>query len=123
DNVVTVAEQLGVTLRWAWQAAHGGASGVISVLQAAEAVTLGRADVVICAAADSFDVGSHNAMLDTFNTAMRRHLAPYGFGGANGLFALVEREHREHHGTTRKQLGKIAVSQRRHAQLNENALL
>ena len=25
DNVVTVAEHLGLTARWAWQAAHGGA--------------------------------------------------------------------------------------------------
>ena len=123
DNVVTVAEQLGLTARWAWQAGHGGAGPVVSVIQAAEAITLGRAEVVVCAAADSFTVESHNAMLAAFNTAMRRHLAPYGFGGANGLFALVEREHRHLYGTTREQLGKIAVTQRRHAQLNDNALL
>ena len=123
DNVVAVAEQLGLTLRWAWQGGHGGAGPVVSVIQAAETITLGRAEVVVCAAADSFTVDSHNAMLGTFNTAMRRHLAPYGFGGANGLFALVEREHRHLYGTTREQLGKIAVTQRRHAQLNDNALL
>lgn len=123
DNVVTVAEQLGLTLGWAWQGAHGGASGVASVLHAAEAITLGRADIVVCAAADSFSVSSHNAMLGTFNSAMRDYLAPYGFGGANGLFALVEREHRGLFGTTREQLGKIAVTQRANAARNANALL
>ncbi|MEX2645970.1 MAG: thiolase family protein [Gaiellaceae bacterium] len=123
DNVVTVAEQLGATLRWAWQGAHGGASGVVSVIQAAEAITLGRARVVVCAAADAFTTSSHNAMVNVFNTGMRDHLAPYGFGGTNGIFAMVEREHRERFGTTREQLGKIAVTQRRYAQRNPNALL
>lgn len=123
DNVVTVAEQLGASLAWAWQGAHGGAGGVASVIQAAEAITLGRARAVVCAAADSFTVDSHNSMVSAFNTGMREHLAPYGFGGANGIFAMVEREHRERFGTSREQLGKIAVTQRRHAQLNPNALL
>jgi acetyl-CoA acetyltransferase len=123
DNVVTVAEHLGVTLNWAWQGAHGGASGVVSVLQAAEAITTGRAEIVVCAAADSFTVASHMKMLETFNSAMRDYLAPYGFGGANGLFALVEREHRSLYGTQREQLGKIAVAQRRNAMRNQNALL
>jgi acetyl-CoA acetyltransferase len=123
DNVVSVAEHLGLTLRWAWQGAHGGASGVIGVLEAAEAITAGRANVVVCAAADSFSVASHNRLIESFNSAMREYLAPYGFGGANGLFALVEREHRERFGTTRSQLGKIAVEQRRNAQRNPNALL
>lgn len=123
DNVVTVAEHLGLQLRWAFQGAHGGASGVVSLMQAAEAITSGRASAVVCAAADSFNVSSHMAMLDSFNTGMRDYLAPYCFGGTNGIFALVEREHRSRYGTTREQLGKLAVTQRRHAQRNPNALL
>src|SRR5262249_12034926 len=39
------------------------------------------------------------------------------------LFAMVERRHRWEFGTTREQLGKLAVTQRRNAQLNDNALL
>ena len=43
--------------------------------------------------------------------------------GTNGLFAMVERRHRYEFGTTREQLGKLAVTQRRNAALNPNALL
>lgn len=124
DNVVTVAEQLGLSLNWAWQGAHGGASGVISVIEAAAAITAGRASAVVCVAGDSFDVDGHFAHLDkAFNGAMRDYLSPYPFGGTNGLFAMVEQAHRDRYGTSREALGKLAVTQRRHAMLNENALL
>lgn len=124
DNVVTMAEQIGLSPRWAWQGAHGGASGVISVIEAAAAITAGRASAVVCAAGDSFDVNGHFAHLDrSFNSAMRDYLAPYPFGGTNGLFAMVERQHRDLYGTTREVLGKLAVTQRSHAMLNDNALL
>lgn len=123
ENVVTIADALGTTIRWAWQGAHGGAGGVVSVVQAAEAITLGRAGAIVCVAADAFTVDSHNAMLDRFNGAMRDYLAPYGFGGANGLFALVERAHRHSYGTRRESLGKIAITQRDYARSNPNALL
>jgi acetyl-CoA acetyltransferase len=123
DNVVTVAEQMGLQLRWAHQGAHGGASGVVSLMQAAEAITAGRASAVVCAAADAFDVSSHMAMLDSFNAGMRDYLAPYCFGGTNGIFALVQNEHCARYGPSREQLGKLAVTQRRHAQHNPTALL
>src|SRR5699024_4916149 len=72
DNVVTLGEQLGLSLNWAWQGAHGGASGVASIIESAAAITSGRAKAVICVAGDSFDVDSHFAHLDSsFNSAMR----------------------------------------------------
>lgn len=123
DNVVSLAEYLGITLNWAWQGAHGGASGVVSVQQAAEAVTLGRARAVVCVASDAFTVSSHVSMLEDFNSGMRNYLSPYAFGGANGLFAMVERAHRGEYGTSREQLGKIATTQRANAIRNSNALL
>jgi acetyl-CoA acetyltransferase len=123
DNVVTAAEHLGIPLKWAWQGAHGGASGVVSIIQAAEAITLGRADAIACVASDAFTVSSHVAMLEHFNSGMRDYIAPYGFGGANGIFALVEQAHRAQFGTTREQLGRIAVAQRQSAGKNPNALL
>jgi acetyl-CoA acetyltransferase len=123
DNVVTLAERLGASPAWAWQGAHGGASGVMGVLEAARAITDGRASTVIAVAGDSFDVSRHMQLMDEFNTGMRDYLAPYGFGGTNGLFALVEREHRELYGTKRTQLAKLATTQRANARLNPNALL
>jgi acetyl-CoA acetyltransferase len=123
DNVVTLAERIGASPAWAWQGAHGGASGVMAVMEAARAITDGRASTVVVTAGDSFDVRRHMSLMDEFNTGMREFLAPYAFGGTNGLFALVEREHRELYGTKRTQLAKLAVTQRSNAQLNPNALL
>jgi acetyl-CoA acetyltransferase len=123
DNVVTLAEQLGASPAWAWQGAHGGASGVMGVIEAARAISDGLASTVVVVAGDSFDVSRHMLLMDEFNTGMRDFLAPYAFGGTNGLFALVEREHRELYGTKRTQLAKLAITQRANAQLNPNALL
>jgi acetyl-CoA acetyltransferase len=123
DNVTTIAEQLGLRLSWAFQGAFGGASGLISVLRAARAIRDGEANVVVCAAADAFTVASHVALMDQFNSSMRDYLAPYGFGGTNGLFALVQRRHMYEFGTKREQIGRLAVTQRQHATLNPNALL
>lgn len=61
-------------------------------------------------------------MLDQFVPAMRDYLGPHGFGGANGLFALIQTEHAHRYGTTREQLGQVAVTFRDHALLNPNAL-
>jgi acetyl-CoA acetyltransferase len=121
-NVVTLGEHFGLSLRWAEQGVFGGASGVVALGHAADAIRAGRARAVLCLAGDVFTVASHDAMLDSFTPAMRDYLAPQGFGGANGLFSLVQRRHSHLYGTKREQLGKLAVTQREHALLNPNAL-
>jgi acetyl-CoA acetyltransferase len=121
-NVITLGEHFGLTLRWAEQGVFGGASGVVAVGHAADAIRAGRARAVLCLAGDVFTVASHDAMLDSFTPAMGDYLAPQGFGGANGLFSLVQRRHSHLHGTRREQLGKLAVTLREHALLNPNAL-
>lgn len=123
DNATTIAEHLGLSVRWVMQGIHGGASGIATILAAARAIQSGDADIVICAAADCFDVGQHMALQHRFNVSLRDYVATYGFGGANGIFALVEQRHRYEFGTSREQLGCLAVTQRRHAMLNSNALL
>jgi acetyl-CoA acetyltransferase len=121
-NVVTLAEHLGMRLRWAEQGAFGGASSVIALGHAADAITAGRARNILILAGDVFSVASHDTMLDSFTPAIRDYLGPHGFGGANGIFALVQSEHASRYGTTRSQLGRIAVTLREHALLNDNAL-
>jgi acetyl-CoA acetyltransferase len=122
DNTATLAEQLGMTLRWGYLGTFGGAEHVIGLLRAARAIQHEEAEVVVVVAADAFTVERHMAMMNVFNTGFE-YLAPYGMGGTNGLFAMVERRHRWEFGTTREQLGKLAVTQRRNAQRNPNALL
>jgi acetyl-CoA acetyltransferase len=123
DNTMTVAEHLGFSIRWGLHGAYGGASGIIGMAQGARAIQSGDAEVVVVVAADAVDVGAHNAEISSFNKPLRDYVAPYGYAGANGLFALVQRRHMHEHGTTREQLGKLAVTQRFHASLNPNALL
>lgn len=123
DNVTVLAEHFGLTPRWLFQGVYGGASSIIAMLHAARAIQAGDADVVACVAADIFDVAMHNELLDRFNTSMRDYFAPYGFGGANGVFALHTRLYMERFGATREDFGRLCVAQRTNALLNPNALM
>ena len=122
DNVATIAEHLGIEARFLFQGLYGGASGIIGMAHAARAIRDGACDVVVVAAADAFDVTSHNEMLDRFNGSVREFLSPQGFGGANCLFALHTRLYMERYGATREDFGRFCIALRENAQLNPNAL-
>jgi len=68
---VTLAEHLGMRLRWAEQGAYGGASSVIALGHAADAIGAGRARNILILAGDVFSVSTHDAMLDSFTPAIR----------------------------------------------------
>jgi len=123
DNAVTLAEQFGLSVSWAYLGTAGGAGPVASVINAARAIEAGHAEVVLCLAGDNYDVAGHYRLMDNFNRALKNYGSPHGFGGANGLFGIVQRKHMETYGTRREQLGRIAVGQRASAMLNDNALL
>jgi acetyl-CoA acetyltransferase len=53
----------------------------------------------------------------------RSWILPYGYGGANTFFGLIQQRYMHEYGLTLDQLGKIAVTFRDNARLNENALL
>jgi acetyl-CoA acetyltransferase len=123
DNAVTLAEQLGISVSWAYFGTAGGAGPVASVINATRAIEAGHAKTVLCLAADNYDVAGHYRLMDFFNKALISYGTPNGFGGANGLFGIVQRKHMETYGTRRDELGRIAVGQRASARRNENALL
>ena len=123
DNAVTLAEQFGISVSWAYLGTAGGAGPVASVINAIRAVEAGHARTVLCIAGDNYDVAGHYRLMDNFNRALKNYATPHGFGGANGLFGIVQRKHMETYGTKREQLGRIAVGQRASAVLNDNALL
>jgi acetyl-CoA acetyltransferase len=123
DNAATVAEHFGVEARFLFQGLYGGASGIIGMAHAARAIRDGACDVVVVAAADAFDVASHNETLDRFNGSVREFMSPQGFGGANGMFALHTRLYMERHGAVREDFGRFCISLRENAQRNPNALL
>jgi acetyl-CoA acetyltransferase len=122
DNVSTVAEHLGIEARFLFQGLYGGASGIIGMAHAARAIRDGACDVVVVAAADAFDVASHNETLDRFNGSVREFMSPQGFGGANGMFALHTRLYMERNGATREDFGRFCIGLRTNALLNPNAL-
>lgn len=122
DNVATVAEHFGIEARFLFQGLYGGASGIIGMAHAARAIRDGACDVVICAAADAFDVASHNDALDHFNGSVREYMSPQGFGGANGMFALHTRLYMERYGATREDFGRFCIALRENALRNPNAL-
>jgi acetyl-CoA acetyltransferase len=122
DNVATVAEHLGVEARFLFQGHYGGASGVIGMAHAARAIRDGTCDAIVVAAADAFDVSSHNETLDRFNGSVREFMSPQGFGGANGMFALHTRLYMERHGVTREDFGRFCIALRDNALRNPNAL-
>lgn len=123
DNAVTVAEQFGLSPSWAYLGTAGGAGPVASVLNAARAIKAGHATAVLCIAGDAYDVAGLFKLLDNFGLALSNYGTPNGFGGANGLFGIIQRKHMETYGTTRAQLGRIAVDQRANASRNPDALL
>ena len=123
DNAVTAAEQLGLSVSWAYLGTAGSAGPVASVINAVHAIETGQATTVLCIAGDNYDVGGHFKLMDNFSRGLRNYGTPLGFGGANGLFGVIQRKHMETYGTRREDLGRIAVDQRRSAQRNEHALL
>ncbi len=122
DNVTVLAEHFGLSPRWLFQGLYGGASGIVSMLHAARAIQAGDADIVACVTADVFDTARHNEMLDHFNAPVRDYMAPFGFGGANGTFALHTRLYMERFAAMREDFGKLCIAQRENALLNPNAL-
>jgi acetyl-CoA acetyltransferase len=122
-NVTTLAQHLGVSGRWLSEGSFGGASPLAGVRRGTRAIEAGDADVVVVVAADATSPDEHMEMMDEFNEGVRNNLTPYGFGGANGVFALLQRQHAAEHGTTREQLSEVAVAQREHARKNPAALL
>src|SRR3954468_4661700 len=123
DNAVTLAEQFGLSVSWAYFGTAGGAGPVASVVQGIRAVEAGDAKAVLCVSGDDYDVAGHYRLMDHFNKALINYGTPNGFGGANGLFGIVQRKHMETYGTRREELGRISVGQRASARVNESALL
>jgi acetyl-CoA acetyltransferase len=117
EDTPDIMERLGFELDWVEGVDSGGASGIVSVRRAADAIQLGEIDVAVCVAGGP-PLGGRR-ILPTWQT--NNYVLPFGFGGPNSLFALTQRLHMERYGTTLEQLGKIAVSLRKNAEHNENA--
>jgi len=121
ESVTTIAEHFGLECRFLVQGMYGGASGISAMLQGGRAIQNGDADVVVVVAADAFDVSSHMSM--SRNPGQHDYMGPWGYGAANGIFAMHTRLYMETFDVGREDFGRLAVAQRHNALLNPNALL
>ncbi len=123
DTSVSAAEHLGLTITWVHRSAAAGAGTIMGVAHAVRAVEAGLARNVLCIGVGAQDVASFKQRISSFTAAVSNYLAPHGYGGPPGMHALIQRKHMATFGTTREQLGRIAVDQRLNAGRNEAALL
>lgn len=126
DDSAHIAEHLGFELSYVMKADYGGASTLAGIARARAAIESGLADVVVVAAGGNridLPTLSHDRRTPAWDYSLRNYLAPLGYAEPNGIFGMIQRRHMHQYGTTLEQLGKIAVTFRRHAQLNPHALL
>ncbi|HEY2916253.1 MAG TPA: thiolase family protein [Candidatus Limnocylindrales bacterium] len=119
-HYLAVGEHLGINPSFTGSMAMGGATAGALVQLAAMAVSTGLATVVAC------------VFGDTARTGGTKFDAPAGRGDSWGIWgmygnaansALGARRHMALYGTTSEQLGWVAVTTRRHATLNPNAVM
>jgi acetyl-CoA acetyltransferase len=119
-HYLAVGEHLGINPRFTGSLSLGGATAGALVQMAAMAIANGMASVVAC------------VFGDTARTGGNRFDAPAGHGDSWGIWgmfgpaansALGARRHMALYGTTSEQLGWVAVTARRHAALNPNAIM
>ena len=125
------AANLGVEdLRFAATVHMGGAAPVASLQDAAMAVATGIATHVLIPA--GWNAYSGRRAMETVATDVtaipgggiaRDYYLPYGLTAPPQWYALLARRHMHEFGTTREQLGAIAVAMRKHAQRNPRAVM
>lgn len=129
-SVEELKDNLGMRrVNYSGQVNMGGASPVASLMHASLAVTGGVAEFVVLPAGwngysglRARDAAATNA-ITTFRRTVRDYYRPYGTVAPPQVYALMARRHMVEFGTTAEAFGAVAVAARRHAQLNERALM
>jgi acetyl-CoA acetyltransferase len=121
---VDVAEYLGLQPRWVDSTSVGGAAWEVMAAHAADAISEGRADVILLTygstARSDLRAGLRTANLDWGSRGPQQWEAPYGITLIS-KYAMAARRHMQQYGTTLDQLAEIAVSARYNAGLNPDA--
>lgn len=118
-----VAVSLGMReLNW-WNDSYAGGSHTCRIVaEAALAVGSGLARHVVCYRALNGRSGFRMGQLGAVETGgVFQFMTPHGFGAPPQIFGMVARRHMHEYGTTKRQMGQVAITQRAHAALNERA--
>jgi acetyl-CoA acetyltransferase len=112
-----VADALGLSPTWMYLSGMGGASVLSGVANAASAIRTGRCSVAVVIGADA-PTTVHRSRFGAYQPEFQ---SPTGIGGPPGMFGLLSSRYDAQYGLDRDALAKIAVTQRGHALLNDNA--
>ncbi len=121
---IEVAEYMGLAPRWLDSTSVGGASWEVMASHAADAISLGHADVVLLAygstARADIKNGLRGANLDWGSRGPLQWEVPYGHTLIS-KYAMAARRHMHEYGTTLEQLAEVAVAARANAAANPEA--
>jgi len=114
----TLAESLGIQPRIGGVWDQGGATNISMISFAAMAIEHGQCEVALVTSADNPRTGTRQAYERGWGDD-----AVFGWFGTPAGYAMIARRHMEEFGTTKEQLGAIAVAARKHGAANPNAQL
>jgi acetyl-CoA acetyltransferase len=121
---IEVAEYMGLAPRWLDSTSVGGAAWEVMASHAADAISLGHADVVLLAygstARSDIKNGLRGANMDWGSRGPLQWEAPYGHTLIS-KYAMAARRHMHEYGTTLEQLAEVAVAARANASDNPEA--
>jgi acetyl-CoA acetyltransferase len=126
-----LAANLGISdLRFTGRSMMGGAAAVGSLLHAAMAVTLGIATAVLIPAGLNLyskyrarTVAAREDVESPLPPAVRDFYLPAGATAPPQWYALMAQRHRDEYGVDDRAMAAVALACRRHAQLNERAVM
>jgi acetyl-CoA acetyltransferase len=122
-----IANALGLDgITWWDEEFGGGSKGPVVVAQAALAAFTGAARHIVVYRALNGRSGMRMGASEGSRPVPRREVQfqqPYGMLVASQSYAMAARMHMEKYGTTREQLGAVAIQQRANAALNERAVM
>lgn len=116
---------LGLAPGFAYTMQSGGATAVLSILNAMGAILTGQATTVACvygAAITSPSNRRADGSTGGYGSFSYGYPRLYGFIGAGMTHALHARRHMHRYGTTSEHLGAVAVTQRAHASVRPGTL-
>ena len=121
---IEVAEYMGLAPRWLDSTSVGGAAWEVMASHAADAISLGHADVVLLAygstARADIKNGLRGANMDWGSRGPLQWESPYGHTLIS-KYAMAARRHMHEYGTTLEQLAEVAVAARANAAANPEA--
>ena len=113
-----VAEAAGLQPRIGGTWDQGGAANIGMIMYAAMAIDAGQCEIAVVTFADNPKTGSRGAIAKAMGPD-----EVFGWFGAAAGYAMIARRHMQQWGTTRDQLGAVAVNARTNALANPRAQL